>query len=55
MDIDTGQVLTEPINRNDSATFTAYLTDLDAAIDPDNEIHVVLDNGSSHTAKNTKA
>jgi transposase len=55
MDIDTGQVLTEPINRNDSATFTAYLTDLDAAIDPDKEIHVVLDNGSSHTAKNTKA
>jgi transposase len=55
MDIDTGQVLTEPLARNDSATFVAFLTDLDAAIDPDKEIHVVLDNGSSHTAKATKA
>jgi len=55
MDIDTGQVLTEPIARNDSATFVAFLGALDAAIDPDKEIHVVLDNGSSHTAKNTKA
>jgi transposase len=55
MDIDTGQVLTEPIARNDSATFTAFLSALDAAIDADQEIHVVLDNGSSHTAKSTKA
>lgn len=55
MDIDTGQVLTEPIARNDSATFVAFLAALDAAIDPDREIHVVLDNGSSHTAKNTRA
>jgi transposase len=55
MDIDTGQVMTEPIARNDSVTFVAFLTALDAAIDPDQEIHVVLDNGSSHTAKNTKA
>ncbi|HEX4791902.1 MAG TPA: IS630 family transposase [Actinospica sp.] len=55
MDIDTGQVLTEPIARNDSATFIAFLTALDASIDSDKEIHVVLDNGSSHTAKVTKA
>jgi len=55
MDIDTGQVLTEPIARNDSATFVAFLDALDAAIDPDKEIHLVLDNGSSHTAKHTKA
>lgn len=55
MDIDTGQVLIEPIARNDSATFAAFLDTLDAAIDPEQEIHLVLDNGSSHTAKHTKA
>lgn len=55
MDIDTGQVLTEPIARNDSITFVAFLDALDVAIDPTRDIHLVLDNGSSHTAKNTKA
>ena len=55
MDIDTGQVLTEPIERNTAATFTAFLDALDTAIDPAKQIHLVLDNGSSHTAKHTKA
>jgi transposase len=55
MDIDTGQVLIEPIERNDSASFVAFLDTLDAAIDQEQEIHLVLDNGSSHTAKHTKA
>jgi transposase len=43
------------IARNDAATFTAFLDQLNRAIAPDNEIHVVLDNGSSHTARHTKA
>lgn len=51
----TGEVLTEVITRNNAATFTAFLDQLDAAIAPGKEIHVVLDNGSSHTAKHTKA
>ena len=34
MDIDTGQVLTEPIERNTAATFTAFLDALDTAIEP---------------------
>jgi len=55
MDIDIGQVVTEPIARNDSASLVAFLDALDAVIDPDKEIHVVLGNGPSHTAKNTKA
>ncbi|MDH6221440.1 IS630 family transposase [Streptomyces pseudovenezuelae] len=55
MDIDTGQVITEPISRNNAMTFVEFLGRLDAAIDPANEIHLVLDNGSSHTAKRTKA
>ncbi|MFD4397076.1 IS630 family transposase [Kitasatospora sp. NPDC058478] len=55
LDVRTGEVLTEVIARNDAATFTAFLNQLDQAIAPGSEIHVVLDNGSSHTAKHTKA
>ena len=50
----TGQVITERITRNDSATFIAFLTMLDQAIDPALTIHLVLDNGSSHTSRATK-
>ncbi|WP_406405996.1 IS630 family transposase [Streptomyces sp. NBC_01643] len=55
LDVRTGEVLTEIIARNDAATFTAFLDQLDTAIVPGQDIHVVLDNGSSHTAKHTKA
>jgi transposase len=55
LDVTSGEVLTEVIARNDAATFTAFLDRLDTAIDPSKEMHVVLDNGSSHTAKHTKA
>ncbi|MCC9311731.1 IS630 family transposase [Kitasatospora sp. RB6PN24] len=54
LDVRTGEVLTEVIIRNDAVTFTAFLDRLDRAIAPGKEIHVVLDNGSSHTAKHTK-
>lgn len=54
-DIDTGQALTQVISRNDSATFVGFLAMLDQIIDPAKDIHVVLDNGSSHVAKNTRA
>lgn len=49
----TGEVLTEVIARNNAAAFTAFLERLDRAIAPVKEIHVMLDNGSSHTAKHT--
>lgn len=52
--VHTGEVLTEQITRNDSATFIAFLAMLDAHIDPKLTIHLVLDNGSSHTSKATK-
>jgi transposase len=55
LDIQTGQAVTEPIGRNDSATFQRFLTMLDTVIDPAKQIHVVLDNGSSHVAKATRA
>nr|WP_232075885.1 IS630 family transposase [Phytohabitans suffuscus] len=54
LDVHTGQVVTEQITRNDSATFIAFLTMLDAHIDPKLTIHLVLDNGSSHTSKATR-
>ena len=55
LDVTSGEVLTEVIARNDAATFTAFLDQLNRAIAPEKEIHVVLDNGSSHTARHTKA
>lgn len=54
LDVHSGQVLTQRIVRNDSATFIAFLTMLDQHTDPDLIIHLVLDNGSSHTSKATK-
>jgi transposase len=55
LDVTTGQTLAETIRRNDAATFTAFLDRLDRLLPRDRDIHVVLDNGSSHTAKHTKA
>lgn len=55
LDITTGQVTGEIIARNDADTFIAFLTMLDRNIDPARPIHVVLDNGSSHTARKTRA
>jgi transposase len=52
--VHTGEILTEQITRNDSATFIAFLTMLDAHIDPKLAVHLVMDNGSSHTSKATK-
>ena len=55
MDIATGQILADTIESNNAPTFIAFLETIDATIDPKLEIHVVLDNGSSHIAKLTKA
>lgn len=46
--VDSGQVLAESIESNNAPTFIAFLETIDAAIDPSLDIHVVLDNGSSH-------
>lgn len=54
MDVHSGQVLAEPIDgKNDSANFCAFLADIDRVVDPNLEIHVVMDNGSSHRSKLT--
>ncbi|MFE2970650.1 IS630 family transposase [Streptomyces sp. NPDC059340] len=55
LDVHTGQVLVEDIARNNSVTFIRFLRLLDRAIDPALSIHPVMDNGSSHTSKATRA
>jgi transposase len=50
----TGQVITEPITRNDSVTFTSFLHRLDQCINPALNIHLIMDNGSSHTSRATR-
>ncbi|MGY2058125.1 IS630 family transposase [Nocardia gipuzkoensis] len=55
LDVLTGQTLAETIQRNDAATFTAFLDRLDRLLPRYKDVHVVLDNGSSHTARHTRA
>lgn len=55
LDVHCGQVVVEELPRNDSAHFTAFLNRLDKNVDPALTIHLVLDNGSSHTSKATRA
>ena len=53
--VGTGQVIAEPITRNNSVTFTGFLHRLDQCIDPRLNIHLIMDNGSSHTSAATRA
>lgn len=55
MDVATGKVFAKDIVRNDSVTFTAFLDEIDDRTDDELVIHIVMDNGSSHTSKATKA
>lgn len=55
MDVATGKVTATDIARNDSVTFISFLEEIDERIDDDLGIHIVMDNGSSHTSKATKA
>lgn len=56
MDVHSGEVLAEPINgKNNSINFCAFLADIERYVDPTLAIHVVLDNGPSHTSKHTRA
>lgn len=55
LDVATGQVIVEPVARNDSAAFTGFLHRLDQCIDPRLNIRLVMDNGSSHTSRATRA
>ncbi|MEW2084922.1 IS630 family transposase, partial [Streptomyces sp. NPDC005283] len=55
LNVRTGEVLTQPIARNNAATFIDFLRMLERTINPRHAIHVVLDNGASHIARTTKA
>jgi transposase len=55
MDVATGEVVTERIGRNTAAAFIAFLVMLDERTDPALRIHLIMDNGSSHTAGATRA
>src|SRR6266581_2196361 len=50
LQVATGQVVVEAITRNNSVTFTGFLHRLDQCIDPRLNIHIIMDNGSSHTS-----
>jgi transposase len=55
LDVASGQVLGTDVARNDAPTFIEFLAEIHAAVPPQLDIHLVLDNGSSHVAKATKA
>jgi transposase len=54
-EVTTGEVIATDIAKNNSVTFADFLADIDAKVAPGLAIHVVLDNGSSHISKFTKA
>ncbi|MDQ2815727.1 MAG: hypothetical protein M3Z75_28750, partial [Actinomycetota bacterium] len=53
MNVATGEVITRRVTRNDSSAFTGFLSMLDQNIVPGLRIHLIMDNGSSHTSKAT--
>jgi transposase len=60
LDVQRGEVLAEPIpprdaGGNNSINFCSFLEQIERSVDPNLAIHVVLDNGSSHVSKYTKA
>ncbi len=56
LDVHSGEVLAEPIpGKNDSVNFCDFLEGIEHSVDQSLEIHIVLDNGSSHRSKYTKA
>ncbi len=54
MNVTTGTIHPKIIKRNNSDTFIEFLTELAATVDPTRKIHLILDNGSSHTSKQTR-
>jgi transposase len=54
LEVHSGQVRAEPIQRNNSATFIRFLRGLLQAY-PEKELYLIADNGSSHRSKKTLA
>lgn len=55
LDVADGTVRPKIIDRNNSVTFIGFLTEIDRDVPAHLRIHLVLDNGSSHTSKATRA
>lgn len=55
MDVRTGEVITQRVQRNNSEAFTRFLALLDQHVSPGLRIRLIMDNGSSHTSKATRA
>ncbi len=55
MNVTTGEVIAERIHRNDSQAFIRFLAMLDQMTPPRLRIHLIMDNGSSHTSRATRA
>lgn len=55
MNVTTGEVIIQRIEKNDSAAFTAFLGMLHQMIPSCLRIHLIMDNGSSHTSAATRA
>lgn len=54
LEVHSGEVLATTIARNNSVTFIDFLADIHCQVDPDLTIHLIVDNGSSHTSKATR-
>lgn len=55
MNVTTGTIHPKIITKNDSVTFIEFLQELAATVPAGKKIHLIMDNGSSHTSKATKA
>jgi transposase len=56
MDVRSGEVLGEIIpGKNNSVNFIWFLNRINEAVPPTTDIHLIMDNGSSHTSKLTRA
>ena len=54
LDVHGGGIFTATdLDRNTAANFIAFLDELDAKVPADLQVHLVLDNGSSHIARDT--
>jgi transposase len=55
MNTAAGEVISQRIHRSNSVTFMTFLAMLDQHTAPGLRIHLIMDNGSSHTSKATRA
>lgn len=55
LDLLTGHVHSAVVERHRSREFVAFLRQLDAAYPPQTRIHLILDNHSAHTSRETRA